>query len=136
MRAILQIPAPKFKSKLEAAYAKHLDLRVQAGEVLRWRYEAVTFALGGGARFTPDFYVLVPLQPLGEWGCQIELHETKGHWREAAKVRMKVASEMYDEFEWRVVSAKTTGKTHATATLILPTLKIETPAEALARRSK
>ena len=95
MKAALAIPPPRYKSRLEAEYARYLDLRVKAGEVLRWAYEPVTFALGGGARFTPDFRLVVPYNAAaGRAGlaghCRVELHETKGVWREAAKVRIKV----------------------------------------------
>jgi hypothetical protein len=57
-------------------------------------FEEITLALGGGARYTPDFWTLGDDDVL-------EFHEIKGHWREAAKVRIKVASAKYPQFRFR-----------------------------------
>jgi hypothetical protein len=73
---------------LEASYAEHLTVLQARGEVLWWRFEGISFRLADGAIYTPDFVVQLP-------DGLIELHETKGHWREAARVRIKVAAELY-----------------------------------------
>jgi hypothetical protein len=57
-------------------------------------FEEITLALGGGARYTPDFWVQGDDDVL-------EFHEVKGHWREAAKVRIKVASAKYPQFRFK-----------------------------------
>jgi len=75
-------------NKTEAAYAQHLEARKLAGEVLWYRYEAIKVRLADGAYYTPDFAVLTS-------DCMLECHETKGFWREAARVRIKVAAEAY-----------------------------------------
>ena len=56
-------------------------------------FEEITLALGGGARYTPDFWTLGDDDVL-------EFHEIKGHWREAAKVRIKVAAAKYPQFRF------------------------------------
>lgn len=75
----------KYASKLESEYATLLELLKKAGEILWYEYEAVKLRLGDGAYYTPDFLVMLPDKTL-------ECHEVKGHWREAARVRIKVAA--------------------------------------------
>jgi hypothetical protein len=75
-------------NKTEQAYAQHLDLQVHAGKVLWWRFEPFKLRLADGSYYKPDFGVL-PRDLL------FEIHETKGFWREAARVRIKVAAELF-----------------------------------------
>lgn len=51
-----------------------------------WSYEAIRLRLADGAWYMPDFRVIMPD------GTE-EYHEVKGFWREAARVRIKVAAE-------------------------------------------
>lgn len=66
------------------------------------RYEAVTLRLGDDCRYTPDFMVIAE-------DDVVELHEVKGHWRDDAKVKIRVAAEMYPMFRFKAFS-KTKGK--------------------------
>ncbi len=84
-----------YKSKLERWYAAKLDRMLKNGEILSWKYEEIKFRLGKGAWYTPDFYVVFP--------DRIEIHETKGRWMEAAKVRFKVVADKFPEFIWYAV---------------------------------
>jgi hypothetical protein len=110
-----------YKSNLERRYAEELESRKIAGDIIDWRYEPIKLHLGGGAWFTPDFLVVVngPVAGL-HWEstpgdmdaelhvtmwCGMEFHEVKGHWEEAAKVRLKVAVEKYPWFSFFVVTA-------------------------------
>lgn len=77
-----------YRSKLEADYADHLAMLLQAGVIARWDYEAEKFRLADGAWYTPDFRVVYPDR-------HVEFHETKGYRREAAIVRVKVAAELH-----------------------------------------
>src|SRR5690554_6901726 len=77
---------PKFKSKAEARYAQILEAQVRCGQIRSWRYEAVTLVLADGVRYTPDFL-------LHENDGRMTLVEVKGHMREAARVRLRVAVE-------------------------------------------
>jgi len=91
-----------YKNKTERAYANHLEMLKYAGEVLWYAYEGVRFSLGGGAWFTPDFLVMLA-------DCTLECHEVKGHWREAARVRIKVASEKFP-FRFRAFKSAKGGR--------------------------
>ena len=87
-------------NKTEAAYARHLELRKHAGEVLWYGFEKMTFKLADDTRYTPDF-------PLMLASGQLECHEVKGtttkklksgkvkapFFRDDAKARIKIAAE-------------------------------------------
>ena len=75
---------------LEHDYATHLDALRAAGAIVAWWFEAERLKIGVAAErrdafYTPDFRVQLP-------DGTIEFHETKGHWREAAKVRIRAAA--------------------------------------------
>jgi hypothetical protein len=89
----------RYRNALERAYAQHLELRWRAGDLAGWRYEPIKLRLADGAFYTPDFLVV---QNSGE----MELHETKGFMREAARVRLKVAVELYPWFQFVIVRAR------------------------------
>lgn len=93
-----RLPEPKW-NKLEASYGAYLDLLKHSGEVLWWRFQPLKFQLANGAYFTPDFGVLFSSR-------EFELHETKGHWRESARVRIKVAAE---QFPFKFIAIKRDG---------------------------
>lgn len=81
-------------NKTETRYSQRLDADVKDGRIARWRFEGVTLRLADGARYTPDFAVTLP-------DGRLEMHETKGGFiREAAMVRLKVAAELFPEFEF------------------------------------
>ena len=87
----------------EQRYAKRLEDRKRAGEVVAYWYEAIKFRLADGSWFCPDFFVV-----LASGLC--ELHECKGGFtREAALVRLKVASELYWSFPVKLVREKPKG---------------------------
>jgi len=83
-------------NKLEQGYAARLDLRVRAGDVACWEFEGIRLRLGEGAYYKPDFLVIRP-------SGAVELHETKGFWREAARVRIRAAAERYWYFRFVAV---------------------------------
>ena len=79
------------RNKLEAAYEQHLESRKQAGEVLWYKFEGMTFKLANDTRFTPDFAVLLA-------NGEMEMHECKGAkaiFQCDAKAKIKIASEMF-----------------------------------------
>lgn len=84
-------------NKLEAAYAQQLELERLAGRWVWWGYEVIKLRLASGAYYTPDFALI-------DAGGHLVIHETKGHWREAAKVRIKVAAELYPFFQFVAVT--------------------------------
>lgn len=75
-------------NKWEQAYAEELDIQKRAGLIEWFGFEAIRLRLAKGAFFTPDFAV-VDTQGL------LSFTEVKGHWREAALVRIKVAGEQF-----------------------------------------
>ncbi len=83
---------PQHKSgemnKTEKAYAAHLDARVQAGEVLWWKFESIKLYLAPKTFLTVDFFVQLADETL-------EAHEVKGFWEDDARVKVKVAAAMY-----------------------------------------
>lgn len=76
-------------NKTEAAYAAHLELRRMAGEIAWWKFEGVKLRLADSTFYSPDFAVMLS-------SGEIEMHETKGgYWQDDARVKIKVASELY-----------------------------------------
>lgn len=78
-------------NKTEAAYAARLRALQAAGEVLWYRFEGVKLRLANNTFLTVDFAVL-------RSDGQFELHDCKGAkaiYTDDAKVKMKVAAEMY-----------------------------------------
>ena len=75
-------------NKWETEYAAELENQKRAGLITDWKFEAIKLRLADTAYYKPDFLVIsVTGQP--------EYHEVKGHWREAALVRFKVAADLY-----------------------------------------
>jgi hypothetical protein len=80
---------PGQMNKTEARYADHLELMLKSGEILWYKFEAMTFKLADMCRYTPDFAVLFV-------DGTFELHEVKGGYiRDDAKVKIKVAAETF-----------------------------------------
>lgn len=75
-------------NKTEAAYAQHLALRQAAGEVLWHRFEGLKFRLADNTFYTPDFAVMLA-------DGTLEAHEVKGFWADDARVKIKVAADLY-----------------------------------------
>lgn len=73
---------------LEKAYAMVLESRLQAGDILAWAYERVTLKIGNDCRYTPDFCVVANDRI-------VEMHETKGFFRDDSKVKIKVAADLF-----------------------------------------
>lgn len=75
-------------NKTETAYARHLETLKAAGDVAWYRFEGMKFRLADGCFYTPDFAVM-------RGDGAMECHEVKGHWSDDARVKIKVAAEMY-----------------------------------------
>lgn len=86
--------APKYDSKLEAAFHQQLLARKKLGEFEVVLFHAIALTLAEQTRYTPDFLCRTPQ---GE----IVIFETKGYMREAARVRLNVAAELF--WWWRFV---------------------------------
>lgn len=92
-------------NKTEARYAQHLEgLRI-AGDVNWYRFEACKFRLADLTFYTPDFMLM---RDTGE----IELHEVKGAraiFQDDARVKIKVAAELFPIFRFVAVYPSGTG---------------------------
>lgn len=93
-------PHKREMNATETQYARELELRKRGGEIRDWRFEAIKLRLAAGAFYKPDFAVV-------GIGGEIELHEIKGFWREAARVRIKVAAEQYPWFRFIALKHRT-----------------------------
>ena len=87
-------------NKTESAYADHLELMKRAGTVAWYRFEGIKLRLADNTFYSPDFAVMLS-------DGTMEIHEVKGFWVEDAKVKIKVASEMYP---FRFIAVKVRAK--------------------------
>jgi hypothetical protein len=76
------------RNKLEAAYELELEAQKQRGEILWYQFEGITFKLAKDTRYTPDFVVMLA-------NGELECRETKGFFRDDAKIKLKVASALF-----------------------------------------
>lgn len=81
---------PGTMNKTESLYAARLTVEKHQGSIVDYRFEPIKFKLADRTFYTPDFMVVKD--------DQIEFHEVKGFWEEDARVKIKVAAEMYPEF--------------------------------------
>jgi hypothetical protein len=86
-------PKPRAMNEWERHYLEHLQARP---DVAHAEFEGVRLKLAPGSWYKPDF--LVRRQDGG-----IELHEVKGQWREAARVRIKVAARLHPQWTFTAV---------------------------------
>lgn len=75
-------------NKTEAAYAAHLEGQKIAGEVLWYKFEGIKFKLADNTHYTPDFAVMLS-------DGTLECREVKGFWQDDARVKIKVAAELF-----------------------------------------
>ncbi len=79
---------PGKMNSLESEYATQLEYQRLQGEIAWWRFEGITLKLADDCRLTPDFFVMLN-------NGELECRETKGHWQEDAKIKMRVAASLY-----------------------------------------
>ena len=98
-------------NKTEAAYAQELALRQHAGEIAWYGFEKIKLRLAKATYLTVDFFVLLA-------SGAIQCHEVKGRtggdkfWAEEdARIKLKVAAEMFP-FRFVVVWPKKGGGWH------------------------
>lgn len=75
-------------NKWESLFAEELERRRVVGLITWYQFEAVRFRLADRAYYKPDFAALAH-------NGELILFEVKGMWREAARVRIKVASDRH-----------------------------------------
>ena len=90
------------RNKTEAAYESELHRRMLAKEVLWYKFEGLKFRLADNTFYTPDFSVMMA-------SGQIEIHEVKGFWEDDARVKIKVAADIYP---FKFIAAMPVAKKH------------------------
>ena len=95
--ALGRLPAGQ-RNKTEAKYEATLELLKRSGDVRWYRFEGLKLRLADSTFYTPDFAVM---RDDGVMEC----HEVKGFWQDDARVKIKVAAEMYP-FRFLAVKAK------------------------------
>ncbi len=75
-------------NKTEQAYQDRLAELKASGAILWYRFEGIKLRLADNTFYTPDFAVMTN-------SGQMECHEVKGFWEDDARVKIKVAAEMY-----------------------------------------
>jgi hypothetical protein len=75
-------------NKTEAEYAAHLEILKRAGEIRWYKFEGVKLRLADNTFYTPDFLVMAD-----DWS--LECREVKGFWQDDARVKIKVAADIY-----------------------------------------
>ncbi len=75
-------------NKMEAEYARDLELLKQAGDVAWYKFEGFKLRLADSTFYTPDFAVMLS-------NHEFQCHEIKGYWQDDARVKIKVAAELY-----------------------------------------
>ena len=81
-------------NKTESAYLDELRCDPQYVAI---HVQSLTLKLGDDCRYTPDF---VTIDKEGKCKC----HETKGFWRDDARVKIKAAARMYRWMEFVAVT--------------------------------
>lgn len=85
-------------NKTERAYAERLEYLRSIGAVAWYKFEGVKLRLADNTFYTPDFAVMLA-------DGRMEMHEVKGHWTDDARVKIKVAADMYP-FQFVALRAK------------------------------
>lgn len=85
-------------NKTEQAYAINLEHLRQAGHVAWFKFEGVKLRLADNTFYSPDFAVMTS-------EGRMQMHEVKGFWQDDARVKIKVAADLYP-FEFIAVKAK------------------------------
>lgn len=93
---------PRYESgkmnNTESAYAQTLEIQKRTGEIVDYKFEKLKFKLADRTFYTPDFFVVRH--------DGFEIHEVKGFWRDDARVKIKVAAEMFRWFRFVAVTKK------------------------------
>lgn len=86
-------------NKTESEYYQYLKTLERTNEILWFKFEGLKFKLANNTTYTPDFVVM-------NKNGFIELHEVKGYWIDDARVKIKVAADMYP-FKFMAIKKRT-----------------------------
>ena len=79
---------PGQMNETEKLYASDLELQQAAGAILWWRFQGLKLRLADNTFYTPDFNVIAR-------DAVMECHEIKSFWQDDARVKIKVAADLY-----------------------------------------
>ncbi|AHF73359.1 hypothetical protein SOPEG_0980 [Candidatus Sodalis pierantonius str. SOPE] len=85
-------------NKTEEAYSRYLEIKKSAGLLVWFKFEGVKLRLADNTFYTPDFVVM-------NSDGTMEMHEIKGFWTDDARVKIKVAADMYP-FKFLAIKAQ------------------------------
>lgn len=85
-------------NQTEAAYAQLLEHLKQSGEVAWYKFEGVKLRLADNTFYSPDFAVM-------HSDGRMDMVEVKGFWTDDARVKIKVAADLYP-FRFRAVKPR------------------------------
>lgn len=88
-------PEPGRMNGLERDYSLYLEQQKAAGRILWFEFEGMKFRLADKTFYTPDFAVMMA-------DGEIQMHEVKGYWEDDARVKIKVAAELFPFRFWGV----------------------------------
>lgn len=87
-------------NKYEERFRFELGCEHRAGLVTWYGFEAITLKLAADVRYTPDFLVIRPFPE----GSRVEVYEVKGHMRDDARVKLRVAASLYPWIQFYLVT--------------------------------
>lgn len=76
------------RNKTELAYEEVLKALQRDGQIAWFKFEGVKLRLADNTFYTPDYAVMLT-------NGQMEMHEVKGFWQDDARVKVKVAAELF-----------------------------------------
>lgn len=84
-------------NKTEAMYATaYLEAERLQGKILAWKFESMRLVMAAKTCYIPDFMVILPDKT-------IRFDEVKGFWRDDARVKIKMAAELFPYFFFRAI---------------------------------
>lgn len=105
-------------NQTESAYEQTLKLRLRSGEIAWYKFEGLKIRLADNTFYTPDFFVMLA-------DGTLECHEVKGHWTDDARVKIKVAADMYP---FKFIAIKRKGAAWQTKEFQFPVVTCPWPA--------
>lgn len=76
------------RNKTELAYEEALKALQRDGQIAWFKFEGVKLRLADNTFYTPDYAVMLT-------NGQMEMHEVKGFWQDDARVKIKIAAELF-----------------------------------------
>jgi len=85
-------------NRLERRYRDEvLEVRKAAGEILGYAFEPFSIRLAPRTYYRPDWAVWIAE------AAPLDIHETKGHWEDDARVKIKLAAQLCPWFRFYAV---------------------------------